>query len=225
MPTEEVEKRKAVGRVLFGFALEIYDLQLKAGRHFLLEHPATATSWQEPGMQDLCSRPGVSVMVGDQCRYGLQARGKDGVPGPAMKPTKFASSAIEVLRELGQRCKRNHEHVPFVSGRAAAAAVYPPGLCRAILKGIDRQQRREGQHTPARVAQAVEDGTGIYELGRREGSDAAMNVATRTLSCCTTAPWPRSGRRRRRESAGMQIPASHCPSAWPEQRAEKSSTS
>ena len=176
MPAEEVARRKAVGRMLFGFAVEIYDLQVRAGRHFLHEHPASATSWQERSMQDLCSRPGVSVIVGDQCRYGLQARGKDGVPGPAMKPTKFASSAVEVLRELGQRCKRNHEHVPLLSGRAAAAAVYPPGLCRAILKGIDRQQRREGQPTPASVAQAVENGTGIYELGHREGSDAAMTV-------------------------------------------------
>ena len=42
----EVERRRrlADARVLLAFAVESYQLQLAAGRHFLHEHPATATS-------------------------------------------------------------------------------------------------------------------------------------------------------------------------------------
>ena len=130
MPTEEVEKRKAVGRVLFGFALEIYKLQLKAGRHFRHEHPATATSWQEPGMQDLCSRPGVSVIVGDQCRYGLQARGEGGVPGLAMKPTNLRV-------QLSRSCESSD-----------GAAIVTTSMCR-FCQGGQRRRRSIRQGSAA----------------------------------------------------------------------------
>ena len=38
---------------LLGFALEVYQMQLDAGRHFLHEHPASASSWQVAGVQRL----------------------------------------------------------------------------------------------------------------------------------------------------------------------------
>ena len=41
---EEARRRRAEARILLGFALEIYRLQLGAGRHFLHEHPASASS-------------------------------------------------------------------------------------------------------------------------------------------------------------------------------------
>ena len=41
----EVRRRRAEAMALLGFAVEIYWLQLEAGRHFLHEHPATASSW------------------------------------------------------------------------------------------------------------------------------------------------------------------------------------
>ena len=40
----EVRRRHAEAMVLLGFAVEVYWLQLEAGRHFLHEHPATASS-------------------------------------------------------------------------------------------------------------------------------------------------------------------------------------
>ena len=36
------------GNVFFKFALEIYELQLTEGRHFLYEQPASASSWHVP---------------------------------------------------------------------------------------------------------------------------------------------------------------------------------
>ena len=163
MRPEEVRRRKAEGRVLLGFAAQVYRMQLAAGRHFLHEHPASASSWSEPCMLDLRSAAGVSEVVGDQCRFGLLSPGEHGKPGPAKKPTRFLSSASSVLRELGKKCDGSHAHVRLVHGRAAAAAVYPRGLCLAILRGIAAQRRREGRD-PLGVAQARAAGTGIYEL-------------------------------------------------------------
>ena len=131
--------------MLLKFALEIYELQLAEGRHFLHEHPDSAASWQVPRMVALRRRQGVGEVVAHLCQYGLVTPGPDGRPKPAQKPTRFLSSAPELLQRLGQRCTQDHEHQPLTGGRAAAAAIYPPALCRAMLRGIEAQRRREGQ--------------------------------------------------------------------------------
>eukprot|EP00969_Alexandrium_andersonii_P248520 10980282-Alexandrium_andersonii.AAC.1 len=59
--------------------------------------------------------------------------------------TRWMSSAGLILFELGCKCTGGHQHTHLVSGRAAAAAVYPPQLCWAILRGADAQCRLEGQ--------------------------------------------------------------------------------
>ena len=79
------------------------------------------------------------------CQYGLVRPGPGGRPMPAQKPTRFPSSAPELLQLLGQQCSQEHKHQPLMGGRAAAAAIYPPALCRAMLRGIEAQRRREGE--------------------------------------------------------------------------------
>ena len=174
-----VLRRKVEGRVLLEFAAQVYRVQLAAGRHFLHEHPASASSWAEPCMQKLRSAHGVHEVVGDQCRFGLLSPGEQGKPGPAKKPTRFLSSAGCVLRALGQRCLGDHAHVRLLHGRAAAAAVYPRGLCRAILRGIQDQRRREG-HDPLGVTRARATGTGIYGLGLCAENEAVEPVPDQT---------------------------------------------
>merc|ERR1712026_132976 len=88
----EVQRRRAEAMALLGFAVEIYWLQLEAGRHFLHEHPATASSWRERLVQALRRDPRVGEVVGDQCRYGLKTAGPHGEWWPAKKPTRFLSS-------------------------------------------------------------------------------------------------------------------------------------
>ena len=167
MDPKEVTRRKAEARVLLDFAIEIYTIQLKAGRHFLHEHPAGATSWKYPGMLELMGNPHIGVVVGDQCCYGLKARVSKSPEEylPAMKPTRFLSTSEEVLKRLSRRCKRAHKHQQLHGGRASAAAIYPPGLCRAILKGIEAQKLREGGGgVPCSVSRALEKGCAMYSL-------------------------------------------------------------
>ena len=105
MSPEEVERRMTEARVLLAFAAEVYQMQLDAGRHFVHEHPATASSWCEPVIMRLRRDARVGEIVGDQCRYGLTTVGPGGSRMPAMKPTRFLSSAPAILDRLSLRCR------------------------------------------------------------------------------------------------------------------------
>ena len=95
------------------------------------------------------------------------------------KPTRWASSAPELLRRLGRRCTnegrspsdpRWHQHAvlegraPGGENRTALAAVYPPRLCTAILRGIAAQKAREGEALPAAIARRWREGRAVYDL-------------------------------------------------------------
>eukprot|EP00969_Alexandrium_andersonii_P003296 141491-Alexandrium_andersonii.AAC.1 len=78
---------------------------------------------------------------------------------PVRRPTRWMSSSPEILKRVCLRCSnegRNaggpmlHEHA-VLQGRdgsganlTAAAAVYPPALRKAILRGVAAQHIREG---------------------------------------------------------------------------------
>ena len=75
-------RRRAEEQSLLELAVELYSVQLRAGRHFLHEHPATASSWKTPAMTKLLVDPRVLETP------------------PAKESTRFASSSEEVLKRL-----------------------------------------------------------------------------------------------------------------------------
>ena len=122
-----------------------------------------ASSWKEECIRALVRAAGVGTVIGDQCQFGLETRGPDGQPMPAKKPTRFLSSAPAVLEALGRRCRGRHQHQVLAgSGRAAAAARYPAGLCRAILRGAEEQRKRDGDQVPAGVRQLQAHDLGVF---------------------------------------------------------------
>ena len=56
---------------LLQFSIDIYWDQLSRGKFFLHEHPATATSWDCQSIKDLAEHPGVIVVTGDMCKWGM----------------------------------------------------------------------------------------------------------------------------------------------------------
>ena len=94
----EAEKKRAVMHL--EFCIELYREQLRHGRHFLHEHPAHASSWQEEAMRGLMSEQGVETATCDQCLYGCRAA--DG--SPVKKPTMFPTNALELAKRLRSRC-------------------------------------------------------------------------------------------------------------------------
>eukprot|EP00969_Alexandrium_andersonii_P240400 10612941-Alexandrium_andersonii.AAC.1 len=68
--------------------------QMAAGRAFLFEHPASATSWSLPSITEVASVEGVSKSTFDQCVFGLVSPASaDGQCKPIRKRTTFLSNA------------------------------------------------------------------------------------------------------------------------------------
>jgi hypothetical protein len=174
MDPRKVARCKAEAQVLLDFAMQVYEMQLRAGRHFLHEHPQSASSWQDPKMVKMLAHPRVGTAVAHLCQYGLKTRGDDGAWQPAKKATRFASSSEEVLRQLDRKCDGKHVHRHLTQGRARHAAVYPPELCRAILRGIEGQRLREGAKVLSHAERQVERGCGIHSL---QGDRARVELA------------------------------------------------
>ena len=139
----EVDRRKAEGRVHLAFCAEIYLDQLRRGAHFLHEHPEGASSWQEPCIDRVRRHHGVQTTVMHMCQYGMKTK-VDGIELPVIKPTRMMTSSPQMAKRLARICPRRggdghahcERHGHLLSGRAAAAAIYPPELCIQILKGI-----------------------------------------------------------------------------------------
>ena len=138
---EEFEKERQLAIKHIDFCLELMRGQQQRGRYFLFEHPAYATSWKLPQMQEFLNSPGVDTTIGDMCMYGLVTPNKDRTGFlPAKKPTQFMSNSWYVLKELGTRCDHSHEHQHLMGGRASRAAEYAFKLCMAICRGLRRQK-------------------------------------------------------------------------------------
>ena len=115
---------------------KIHQIILSSGRYFLHEHPATAASWQGPGMQDLMCNYDVYGTVPHQCEYGVTSSIPGGTPKPALTPTRWLSNSRHMITRLSRRCSKQHEHQQLKGGRTKTAEIYPVQLCVEILRGI-----------------------------------------------------------------------------------------
>lgn len=66
--SRELEKAKAHVK----FCCDLYAYQMKVGRHFLHEHPWSASSWKLWQVDALASNPLVHVVKSDFCRFGME---------------------------------------------------------------------------------------------------------------------------------------------------------
>ena len=67
--TPDKGKRWVEARSHMKFMVEVYRKQLEAGRLFLHEHPARATSWGLREIRKLAASQGVFISEVDQCMY------------------------------------------------------------------------------------------------------------------------------------------------------------
>ena len=145
---QEIRRRRAEGELHVRFCCELYKLQADAGRYYLHEHPANATSWQLEEVRAILQLDGTRQVVCDQCQYGQET----GDGHPVKKPTRWLTNSPEIAKTLGDRCMGaagrctrpgGGDHVAASGKVAREAAVYPFRLCRAILRGCVSQLRAD----------------------------------------------------------------------------------
>ena len=130
---------------MINVAVKIAEIQLQQGRHFVFEHPLTASSWRLPSLRRLRDRAGVFEATVHMCMFGLETTGQFGATTPAMKPTRILTSSMAVRDKIRRTCDGSHSHAQLVSGRAAAAQEYTPAICRSIVEGVQMEILCRGQ--------------------------------------------------------------------------------
>ena len=113
--------------------------------------------------------PTSGITVADLCMYGMTTMGKDGCRHPVRKATRFWCSSNEVLSQLSGRCPKLPQHIHLLVGKAKFAAIYPPQLCRAIIKAY------HGMHQTPR-------GTIGTKTKRRQSCRTGLSTAKSTAT-------------------------------------------
>ena len=83
--------------------MELYDLQLRGGRHFLHEHPWGASSWHESVVEDFRAKWQPIVVKGNGCSHGMTTPDSDGRELVA-KPTGWMTDSKAVANCVGVTC-------------------------------------------------------------------------------------------------------------------------
>ena len=141
-PAKDLDVKRAEGLQLIRFAIELAEIQLKSGRHFLLENPLTAESWSLSELKQFLQRAECHEAVFDQCRFKL--RGPSGLFH--RKPTKVVTSSESIANRLdGKRCLRDHPHEVVIGGSkiTSAAGHYTKELASEIVCGIEEQFEKQ----------------------------------------------------------------------------------
>ena len=132
------------------FVCSLYEEQVREGRFFIHEHPAAATSWEEPAIRRVMRLAEVRVSRVDACQYGMQGE-QHGETWPLKKPTRWMSNMRSVNESLsktcagqGGMCSTGKPHASCTGKRAEGAAIYPLRLCKAILSGIREHFKQLG---------------------------------------------------------------------------------
>ena len=125
------------------FCLTLYEIQRRAGRYYLHEHPRTATSWALESVQKFMKHPDTICVHSNMCRFGMTTT-MGGKVGLVREAITFMTNSTELATRLDRRCSKecreSTQHLPIWGARAREAQVYPQGLCRTVTEGIRAQK-------------------------------------------------------------------------------------
>lgn len=141
-PNVNVEELQRRGTILLKYALELAEIQLKGGRHFLLENPLTSQAWSQEDMKKFLDERDVHLASFHLCRFGL--KGASGLHH--RKATKVASSSREITSLIdGRKCLGDHVHQPVIGGSAISgpAGHYPLKFAKKLVDGIENEFNKE----------------------------------------------------------------------------------
>ena len=101
MSAEDVEAKLEEWQLHLAVVASLYRYQIKHGKCFLHDQPATAMSWREEAIEDIVNGTAPSAENPDEMM-------------PALKPTKFPTNSEIMAQQLSLRCPKIHDHQPLV---------------------------------------------------------------------------------------------------------------
>ena len=104
--TSEWKCKHEEGTLLLQSAVDVYWDQIARGKFFLHEHPATASSWDLRMIRELAEHPGVEIVAGDMCRWGMHLPEESHNQGTdqsvlVKKPTKWMTNSPALASTWG----------------------------------------------------------------------------------------------------------------------------
>ena len=143
-PDKDWQQKMKDAEVHVRFCLTLYELQRRAGRYYLHEHPRTAASWRLRSVQRFSRYVDTIFVDSNMCRFGMETE-VAGERGLVEKATTFMTNSMEVAVRLDRQCsaehKRLHKHLPLIGCRMTRPAqIYPAELCQAVAEGIRSQK-------------------------------------------------------------------------------------
>ena len=189
-PLQELSRKKRDPQVVAGefrrarahiiFCLEVYNMQIKARRHFVHEHPRNSKAWMLPEMMQFMMKAEVDSVVTNMCMFGMTSHDEKGI-GLVQKATRIMSTSVEVLKRVQRTCSGYHRHVQLISGRAKAAQVYPREFCHRLCQGIAAQKKLDDLGMRSLSVMNLEQMNSVAKdvMGRREPIRGAARDALR----------------------------------------------
>ena len=131
---------QAIGHV--AFAVLLCMRQAAAGRKYVFEHPAGASSWAMGIMNKLyIVADGVRVTF-DFCMLGMTSKDEQG-EAPVMKKTAVVTNSKKLAEALRQcQCDHSHRHVVLLGGKAKACQRYPDEFCELVCKTVMEEKNQ-----------------------------------------------------------------------------------
>ena len=133
-----LEQRWSEAMGYLGHAMQCALAQHHGGRFFVFEHPASASSWSQPIVQQVAALHGVHCVVFDQCMTGLRSKVRQ---APMRKRTRLMTNNLAFVRQFsGLMCDGRHEH-QLVQGseggvrRSVWAQLYPEPMVDRLAAG------------------------------------------------------------------------------------------
>ena len=138
-PKEEVKKKLEDGLEHIDFCIKLCIEQYRQGRAFMMEHPASASTWTTEMVKRLKRLPGTSLISFDFCMLDMKTKDEHGNDAAAKKRTSVLtnSPSIQLLLREAQ-CRREHRHQHLLNGTAKACEIYPDKCCRLICEAVKR---------------------------------------------------------------------------------------
>ena len=125
------------------FCLSLYEIQRRAGRYYLHEHPRSATSWKLKSMGRFEYYADTIYVDANMCQFGMVTNLK-GEKGLVQKATTFMTNSFEIASRLDKQCSAEHreqfKHLRIWGERAREAQIYPPALCKAVAAAAARDE-------------------------------------------------------------------------------------